>query len=316
MIPFSFLFVELVALLLFFLAAFEARRKGLSRLTEFLMIFFYGIILEELDMRIFKSYHYGPHFSFTLWQVPVCIALLWAVIIAGSMAISDAWGLPEFVKPFSDALLAVWIDLAVDAIAIRIGYWTWVIPLDEGWFGVPAGNLYAWMWVAFSYSVFARVVRRKTERNKVWVLAYWVLPLFSYVAFFLGMNFVGNLGKLLGLKTQAERLSLFATQFFIFAAIVFLNWSPSPFRHTEGGSALWRISSPPKWGRGEGEGEKRVSPPLAPIWKWSRLVIHLYFLFAYFFLGMFREVPLLGVVASLILAGEIILWTPKNILTI
>ena len=40
MIRFSFLFVELAALLLFFLAAFEARRKGLGRLTEFLMIFF------------------------------------------------------------------------------------------------------------------------------------------------------------------------------------------------------------------------------------------------------------------------------------
>ena len=34
--------------------------------------------------------------------------------------------------------------------------------------------------------------------------------------------------------------------------------APSPFRHTEGGSVLWRISSPPLRGRGQGEG---VSSP-------------------------------------------------------
>lgn len=285
MIRFSFLFVELAALLLFFLAAFEARRKGLGRLTEFLMIFFYGILLEELDMRIFKSYHYGPYFSLTLWQVPVCIALLWAVIIGGSMAISDAWGLPEFVKPFSDALLAVWIDLAVDAIAIRIGYWSWVIPLHEGWFGVPAGNLYAWMWVAFSYSFFARIVRRLEAKNKTWIWAYGILPLFSYAALFLGMNFVGTLGKFLGLTTQGGRLILFTAQFFIFLAVVGFNRPRLDPKKKDSGLSFSR-------------------PQLAPIWKWSRLSLHLYFLFAFFFFGIFREIPILGVLAFLILGGE------------
>ncbi len=149
-----FLIAETAAALFFFLGARESLKKGRSRFLEFFMIFFYGLILEELDMRFFKSYEYGTGYAMMIGGVPIAIALLWAVIVSGAMALSDASGLPEPVRPFFDALLAVWIDLSLDAIAIRTGFWSWVIPLNEGWFGVPAGNLYAWMWVAFFYSVF------------------------------------------------------------------------------------------------------------------------------------------------------------------
>lgn len=275
----SFFIVEVAALTLFLLSLLETRKKGFSRLLEFVIIIEYGLLLEELDQRIFKTYHYGPNFLFTIGHVPVCIAWLWAVILASSMAISDALGLPEKIRPFADALFAVWIDLSVDAIAIRMGYWSWVIPLNEGWFGVPAGNLYAWMWVAFFYSACARIVRRLVKKDQKWQWVYLGLPVFSYLGLFVAMNSLGFIGKGLGLTTQRHRLYIFWTQFAIFSGIVSAGW----------------------------ERRQTTGEFVAPVWWWSRFSIHLYFLFAFFFFGIFRSIPILGAVSLLIFCGELLL---------
>ncbi len=271
-----FLFIEIASLFFFSLSLLETRKKSSARLLEFIMIFFYALLLEELDQRIFKSYHYDPRFVLTIGQVPICIAWLWAMILASSMAISDAWGIPQKIRPFSDALLAVWIDLSIDAIAIRMGFWNWVIPLNEGWFGVPAGNLYAWMWVAFFYSALARILRFLTQRNEKWKWGYLALPFFAYLGLFGAMTSLGFIAKALGFTTQGERLIVFWVQFFIFLTIVFSAWK-----------------------RRRPAGER-----VASVWWWGRFSIHFYFLFAFFFFGIFRSVPILGAVALFVLAGE------------
>ena len=271
-----FLFVEITALILFCLGLVESARKGPGRFLEFFMIFIYGLLLETLDMRIFKTYHYGPEFRIWLGHVPVAIAWLWAMILSSSMAISDSWGLPAAIRPFADALLAVLIDLSIDAIAIRVGFWGWTIPLTEGWFGVPAGNLYAWMWVAFFYSFWARAVRLREDRNKTWRWAYLILPFLSYAGLFLAMVSLGWIGKVLGFTSHSQRLWIFWAQFLIFAAVVAAGFA-------------FKTKSDEK---------------IAPIWFWGRLAVQVYFLFAFFYFGMFRAIPILGVIAILLLAGE------------
>lgn len=58
------------------------------------------------------------------------------------MEFSDRIKLPEPVRPALDALLGLNIDLALDAIVIRLGMWTWgVIGINDQWFGVPSGQL-------------------------------------------------------------------------------------------------------------------------------------------------------------------------------
>lgn len=266
---------EIAAVVLFLIGLWETRKKGWGYLLEFLMIFFYGLILEELDMQFFKSYQYGTGFGMMLGRVPVSIALLWAVIVFGAMAISDATGLPETAKPFFDALLAVWIDLSLDAIAIRTGFWSWVIPLNQGWFGVPAGNLYAWMWVAFFYSVFARTLRQLSAKDKRWIAAYFFIPIACYILLFLQLNLLGFAGKMLGLTTPNQKLWLFALHFVVFSIITAVNW--------------------PKKGNVP---DHRI----APLWLWSRGLIHGFFLFLFFHAGIYRTMPLLGLVAMAVMA--------------
>ncbi len=271
----SYVFVEISAWALFFAALFKVRKKNPAHLPEYLVLPVYGFLLEVLDMYFFKSYHYSPDFIFQLMGVPVSIALLWAVILAGAMAISDASGLPETVKPFADALLALWMDLALDAIAIRMNYWTWAIPLDQGWFGVPAGNLYAWMWVAFFFSVFARSVRGLCAKRPGAAWLYLAVPFAAYIFLFIQLNLAGFAGRFFGLRTPNQRLWLFAAQFIPFLALVLY--------HLRKAAPLWRPSR---------------------FWAASRFFIHGYFLACFFIFGIYRDAPLLGPIAFAVLAVE------------
>jgi uncharacterized membrane protein len=136
----SFLPFELFIVGLFLLLCWHAVRMKAYHRAEYLTAFLYALMFEELDIRLFKTYHYGDGYFLMLGQVPIVIALAWAVIIYTSMQISDCFDLSNLAKASLDALLAVLIDLSVDAIAIRRGYWQWSIPLHAGWFGVPAGT--------------------------------------------------------------------------------------------------------------------------------------------------------------------------------
>jgi hypothetical protein len=61
------------------------------------------------------------------------------------------------------------IDLALDAVAIRLGLWDWGQPLDWEFFGVPYANFWAWFWVVFSFSFGYRLFARRTDWVGTWL---------------------------------------------------------------------------------------------------------------------------------------------------
>jgi len=172
--------VEIAALGLFGLSMrFTLRTYGRQRLVELLTAVGFGLLLEQGDIAIFGSYTYNPLFFLRIGAVPVAIALIWALVITSSMFMSDAIGVPQRIAPFSDAIFKILLDLSVDAIAIREGLWHWNIPPDQGFFGVPAGNYYGWLFVAFGFSAWTRLVRRSHRRRAPWL--QWLVPLPAYL---------------------------------------------------------------------------------------------------------------------------------------
>src|SRR5512142_1861922 len=147
--------VQLGVLAVFLGAAYRAWRYSSGRFLELLSAVFFGLLLEEADIIIFQTYRYDPHW-FAIDLVPPAIALCWAMIISSAMNISDSFGIDERVAPFADAVWVIILDLALDAVAIRLGMWRWTIPLDKDWFGVPYSNFFAWLWVAAAFSYFKR----------------------------------------------------------------------------------------------------------------------------------------------------------------
>lgn len=211
--------IELASLALFAWCWLDLRRAGRGGHAELAVAAIYGCLLEILDMWIFGTYHYGPMTWLWAGHVPLYIPLLWATIIHSSMAMSDRSGLPERARPWLDGLLAVLIDLAIDGIAIRAGMWSWNIPLEAGWFGVPAGNLCAWMFVAGWYGWATRLIRRRIARGEPRWHRVFVPPV-AYTGLFVSILTTGLLGELVGLRTHGLKMWMFWVWLAIFLAVV------------------------------------------------------------------------------------------------
>ncbi len=142
----------------------------------------YGYLLELFSTHISHAYTYG-NFYFALKGVPIFIALDWAMIFYLAMSYSDQFKLPWSVKPFLDALIAVNLDLAIDAIAIRGGFWIWVIPLNQEWYGVPFENLAGWILAVLTFSFLIRLVRKFNPKRWLIKLAKLALPFLASIIY-------------------------------------------------------------------------------------------------------------------------------------
>ncbi len=176
-----YLSLQISILVLFLIAMYRSSRVSRARVLELLTAVIFGLLLEEGDILIFKTYRYDAHW-FLLDQVPVAIALCWALIVFSAMNLTDALGIDERVAPLADALWAILLDISLDAVAIRLGMWRWTIGLNAGWFGVPWSNFYSWLGVVASFSLFTRWARRRGARQMLWQS---FSPLVSYAGLLL-----------------------------------------------------------------------------------------------------------------------------------
>jgi Carotenoid biosynthesis protein len=81
------------------------------------------------------------------------------------MAFADSLAFPLWAAPALVGLLGLNIDLAMDAVAIRVNMWHWLgFAGNQEWFGVPYANFYAWFIVLCSCSALLWRVRSFTVR--------------------------------------------------------------------------------------------------------------------------------------------------------
>jgi uncharacterized membrane protein len=261
----GYVLLEIAALGLFALAMrFAYRTGGRLRLVELLSAVPFGLLLEQGDIAIFGSYAYNQLFFLKVGAVPIAVALVWAMVINSSMFMSDAIGIPSRLAPVSDATFTIVLDLSVDAIAIRQGLWHWNIPLDQGFFGVPAGNFYGWLFVAFGFSAWTRLVRRSGARRPKTSWLQWLVPFPAYLTLLAAfVPFIVVQDTFFGGRTGG--FPPFLLTLFSFGFV------------TARQALRSRGSVPSPW-----------SMPLLP-----RLAIHLYFLATGVLLGVFERLPIL-----------------------
>ena len=276
--------LELGAATFFVWAAIAALRRGRLPFLELLSAATFGILLEEGDQLIFETYQYSPHFLLTVDRAPIVIGLTWALIIAGAMRITDALGVRRRYAPFVDAILAISLDLAFDAIAIRVGLWTWRgIGPSEGWFGVPAGNFNAWLWVTLAFSFMSRWVRDGAHGHADREWLQLLVPIPAYVILLVGMMPFAFLRPVVD-PAPGGGLWLFVVSLAIFAAIAaYAVWGPD---------------------RAVANGERNAMLDLRVAFT-SRIAIHCFFLTALILLGLVPQVPMLLVVALVLLGAEL-----------
>jgi hypothetical protein len=275
--------IEAGALGFFVLAAWLALRRGRLPFLELVSAAIFGLLLEQANQIIFETYEYSPEFVLALDRAPVVIGLTWALIIAGAMRITDALGVRDRYAPFVDSLLAIMLDLAFDAVAIRMGLWTWrEIGPEQGWFGVPAGNFYSWLFVTLGFSLFTRLLRPLAHRRPAleWLQLLMPIPAFALL---IASIWVFSLLVPVVDPTPGGGLIIFWIALAAFAAV-----------------SAWAIWGPDRVAA-HGEADAFLDLRLAFA---SRLAIHGLFLVALLWLGLATSAPVLLGVALLMLAAE------------
>jgi hypothetical protein len=279
-----YLGLEIGASLFFVGAAWAALRRGRLPFLELVSAATFGILLEEGDQLIFETYHYSADWVLMIDRAPVVIGLTWALIIAGAMRLTDALGVRRRYAPIVDAVLAISLDLAFDAVAIRMGLWTWrTVGPEQGWFGVPAGNFYAWLFVTAGFSLVTRWIRdasRERPAREWWQLA---APVAAYAVLLVGLlPFIWI--KPLVDDTPGGGLVLFAVTLTVFCGI-----------------SAWAVLGPDRVAP-DGQGTAILDLRLALL---TRVAIHLFFLGGLLVMGLATQLPVLLAVALALLAAEV-----------
>jgi uncharacterized membrane protein len=278
-----YLGLETSVALFFLVAAWLAYRRGRLPLLELVSAATFGLLLEEGDQLIFETYHYSPDFLLTIDRAPLAIGLTWALIIAGAMRITDALGVRRRYAPFVDSILAISLDLGFDAIAIRMGLWTWRdIGPTQGWFGVPAGNFYAWLFVTLAFTFLARWLRDAARGRPMREWLQLLVPIPAFGLLLVGLVPFSILRPIVD-AAPGGGLWLFGVALAAFCAIAAYGvWGP---------------------GRGtpNGEGTAMLDVRAAFV---TRVAIHAVFLIALFTLGIVGRAPMLLVASVALLAVE------------
>jgi hypothetical protein len=208
---------ELIIYVQLALCLHHAWKHGIAKLLRLLAGILFGVMLELATIRQLHAYEYG-RFLIMVIDVPLCIGVAWSCIIYSSMEFSDASNLPFWARPILDGLLALNIDLALDAIAIRLGFWDWGQGLRFQYFGVPYANFWAWFWVVFSFSLGYRLFAHREDP-----VVTWLSPLMALIV---GLGGVLGSNAIIAFEVPFESHKLFVVVTLFLALILVARMRP------------------------------------------------------------------------------------------
>jgi hypothetical protein len=111
--------LEAVMLALFLVCLRHAVRDGAPAVNLLVAGVLFGLLLEWATIQQLQAYSYGRYLAM-LGDVPLAIGVGWGTIIYGARLFSDRTSLPAWARPVLDGLLALNVDLAMDATAIPL----------------------------------------------------------------------------------------------------------------------------------------------------------------------------------------------------
>ena len=134
----------------------------------FLSCFLYALLFEDLNIQMSGDYSYNKEAWMMVHNTMLVIVLGWCAIVYCIVQTIESnpearkWNPLE--KGLVAAILALTIDIGIDATAFAYGLWYW----KEGYFfGVPVVNFVGWFGAVFWF-VFGTEILRKRGQGQRW----------------------------------------------------------------------------------------------------------------------------------------------------
>ncbi|MFA7170481.1 MAG: carotenoid biosynthesis protein [Candidatus Paceibacterota bacterium] len=289
-----------------FLAVLFHERKNAKMIEVLTLAFVYGILLEALNIHMSQGiYVYNPVFILQIFDIPLAIGAGWAIIYYLAQGTAKRFNLSWWQSPFLMMLIALSYDLAMDAIAIRLGFWSWKIPLDQEWFGVPYDNFFGWLAVVWTFALFINLSFQDFVKEKYRKIVRYLAPAFA--ALLLGMEIMVyiNLSAVLSGKfTWGEALALYNGHEYDYAYI-------PEVQKAKGGLLLFIVLSLSVLCFFWIKKAKAVSAPKDSFAIYTSLAIHSMFFFFLITSGIYEGHPIF-IIISLLTCAFVLLLESKS----
>lgn len=130
------------------LVPFHKGTKNIKAFLLYVAIFMLGLLVEIMGVNtglIFGEYHYGKTLGVQLFNTPIIIGLNWLMLVYTSGVLLNRLKLSGFLLPIAAALLMVFYDYFLEAVAHKLDMWHWHAAK------VPAQNYIAWFVIALAF---------------------------------------------------------------------------------------------------------------------------------------------------------------------
>ena len=174
----EFLPLSGVILYLSALVMLISSRNKMDFLVFMAIAFVVGFGAEAIGVNtgyLFGDYSYGTNLGPKLLGVSLVIGINWGVLALGSASLVQRFVNSLGLKIILSSLLMLGVDLLMEPVAIKSGFWSW------GGYDVPLYNYVCWFLVAL-FLQWVLFKLRKAETNKVYeTLLILIVLFFSFL---------------------------------------------------------------------------------------------------------------------------------------
>ena len=174
----EFLPLSGVILYLSALVMLISSRNKMDFLVFMAIAFVVGFGAEAIGVNtgyLFGDYSYGTNLGPKLLGVSIVIGINWGVLALGSASLVQRFVNSLGLKIILSSLLMLGVDLLMEPVAIKSGFWSW------GGYDVPLYNYVCWFLVAL-FLQWVLFKLRKAETNKVYeTLLILIVLFFSFL---------------------------------------------------------------------------------------------------------------------------------------
>jgi bisanhydrobacterioruberin hydratase len=131
-----------------------------------------GFLIELIGTKtgyLFGDYAYGESLGWRLFGVSVIIGVNWYAIVLASANIARYFKVNVFLQAIIAGLLCVGLDVVIEPVAIKYGFWTW----ENG--DIPLFNYVTWFFFSVLFSLLYLKSSPLMNKTAIWLYGIWLL---------------------------------------------------------------------------------------------------------------------------------------------